>query len=162
MASITDCVVEGLKYPFSDIKKILGFGVLFALMSALSTYIGFKLLDIFRLSVHAVENANTTLKDLFDSVDKILLNFYIDIEELNRQVNIIDEIKKDSIYGVLKNLYELKNFEVKFEGKDFLKTDDLKEEIELENKEKKSLITDKMGGKYKGFFPTEQIKELSI
>lgn len=61
MASITDCVVEGLKYPFSDIKKILGFGVLFALMSALSTYIGFKSLDIFRLSVHAVENANTTL-----------------------------------------------------------------------------------------------------
>ena len=61
VASITDCVVEGLKYPFSDIKKILGFGVLFALMSALSTYIGFKSLDIFRLSVHAVENANTTL-----------------------------------------------------------------------------------------------------
>lgn len=42
MASITDCVVEGLKYPFNDIKKLLGFGVLCALMSALSTFIGIK------------------------------------------------------------------------------------------------------------------------
>ncbi|WP_296802960.1 DUF4013 domain-containing protein [uncultured Methanobrevibacter sp.] len=64
MASITDCVVEGLKYPFGDIKKLLGFGVLFALMSALSTYIGIKSFDIFRMSVHTVENANTTLSHL--------------------------------------------------------------------------------------------------
>lgn len=42
MASITDCIVEGLKYPFNDIKKLLGFGVLCALMSALSTFIGIK------------------------------------------------------------------------------------------------------------------------
>lgn len=42
MVSITDCVVEGLKYPFNDIKKLLGFGVLCALMSALSAFIGIK------------------------------------------------------------------------------------------------------------------------
>ena len=42
MVSITDCVVEGLKYPFNDVKKLLGFGVLCALMSALSTFIGIK------------------------------------------------------------------------------------------------------------------------
>ena len=60
MASITDCVVEGLKYPFNDIKKFLGFGVLFALLSALSTYIGIKSFDIFRTSVHIAEKPNTT------------------------------------------------------------------------------------------------------
>ncbi|WP_405267233.1 DUF4013 domain-containing protein [Methanobrevibacter sp.] len=64
MASITDCVVEGLKYPFNDIKKLLGFGVLFALISALSTYIGVKSFGIFRATVHIVENTNMTASQL--------------------------------------------------------------------------------------------------
>lgn len=64
MASITDCVVEGLKYPFNDIKKLLGFGVLFALISGLSTYIGLKTFDIFRASVHIVEKTNGTMTNL--------------------------------------------------------------------------------------------------
>lgn len=64
MASITDCVSEGLKYPFSDVKKVLGFGVLFALISALSTYIGVKSFDIFRTTVHIVENTNLTVSQL--------------------------------------------------------------------------------------------------
>ena len=50
MASITDCVVEGLKYPFNDIKKLLGFGVLFAVISALSTFISIKSFEIFRMT----------------------------------------------------------------------------------------------------------------
>ena len=64
MASITDCVVEGLKYPFNDIKKLLGFGVLFALISALSTFISVKSFDIFRTSIHLLENTNTTASQL--------------------------------------------------------------------------------------------------
>lgn len=64
MASITDCVVEGLKYPFKDIKKLLGLGGLFALISAISVFISFKSLDIFRLTVHIVEKTNTTLSHL--------------------------------------------------------------------------------------------------
>ena len=64
MASITDCVVEGLKYPFNDIKKLLGFGVLFALISALSTYMSFRSLEIFRATVHMVEMTNTTASQL--------------------------------------------------------------------------------------------------
>ena len=64
MASITDCVVEGLKYPFNDIKKLLGFGVLFALISALSTFISVKSFDIFRTSVHILENTNITASQL--------------------------------------------------------------------------------------------------
>lgn len=64
MASITDCVVEGLKYPFKDIKKLLGLGGLFALISAISVFISFKSLDVFRLTVHLVEKTNTTLSHL--------------------------------------------------------------------------------------------------
>lgn len=64
MASITDCVVEGLKYPFTNIKKILGIGVLFALVSALSTVIGIKSFDIFRMSIHLVENTNSTVSQI--------------------------------------------------------------------------------------------------
>ena len=64
MASITDCVVEGLKYPFNDIKKLLGFGVLFALISALSTFIGVKSFDIFRSTVHIAEMTNGTVSQI--------------------------------------------------------------------------------------------------
>lgn len=64
MASITDCVVEGLKYPFTNIKKLLGIGVLFALLSVLSTVIGIKSFDIFRMSIHLVENTNSTVSQI--------------------------------------------------------------------------------------------------
>ena len=64
MASITDCVVEGLKYPFNDIKKLLGIGVVFAVVSALSTFIGIKSFKIFRLSIHLVENTNSTVSHI--------------------------------------------------------------------------------------------------
>ena len=64
MASITDCVVEGLKYPFSDPKRLLGVGVLFALLSALSTFISVKSFDIFRTSIHLAESANSTVSQI--------------------------------------------------------------------------------------------------
>lgn len=64
MASITDCVVEGLKYPFNDIKKLLGFGVLFALISALSTFLSIKSFELFRMSIHIVENTNSTISHI--------------------------------------------------------------------------------------------------
>ena len=58
MASITDCVVEGLKYPFNDIKKLLGLGVLFALISALSTFISTQSFEVSTITMNFVENAN--------------------------------------------------------------------------------------------------------
>ncbi|MBR1610328.1 MAG: DUF4013 domain-containing protein [Methanobrevibacter sp.] len=64
MASITDCVVEGLKYPFNDIKKLLGLGGLFAVISAISVFISVKSFDIFRDTVHIVENTNITASQL--------------------------------------------------------------------------------------------------
>ena len=64
MASITDCVKEGLKYPFNDIKKLLGFGGLFAVISAISVFISVKSFDIFRNTVHIVEKTNSTVSHL--------------------------------------------------------------------------------------------------
>lgn len=64
MASITDCVKEGLKYPFNDIKKLLGFGGLFALISAISVFMSVKSFDIFRNTVHIVEKTNSTVSHL--------------------------------------------------------------------------------------------------
>lgn len=48
MASITDCIVEGLKYPFNDVKKLLAFGVLFAILNILGIIRGVKSIDVFR------------------------------------------------------------------------------------------------------------------
>ena len=64
MASITDCVVEGLKYPFNDLKKLLGFGGLFAVISVLSVLISAKSLDIFRLTELAVETTEINVSQL--------------------------------------------------------------------------------------------------
>ena len=64
MASITDCVVEGLKYPFNDIKKLLACGVLFALTGALSAFISIKSLDIFRVLMQIIENNNSTVPQI--------------------------------------------------------------------------------------------------
>ena len=49
MASMTDLVSEGLKYPFNDVKKLLGFGVLFALLNIVSFGITEKSVDIVRV-----------------------------------------------------------------------------------------------------------------
>ena len=65
MASITDCVVEGLKYPFNDIKKLLGLGVLFALISAISVFMSVKSFDMFRYTIHMAEKTNITSSHLF-------------------------------------------------------------------------------------------------
>ena len=64
MASITDCVVEGLKYPFNDIKKLLGCGVLFAIISALSVFMSVKSFEVFRTTIHMVENTNSSVSQI--------------------------------------------------------------------------------------------------
>ena len=99
MASITDCVVEGLKYPFNDIKKLLGLGVLFALISALSTYISVKSFDIFRAAVHLAENANVGVShlsfsqlptgDIYLVAGLCILAFIVSLFILGYQYNII-------------------------------------------------------------------------
>ena len=99
MASITDCVVEGLKYPFNDPKKLLGFGVFCALISALSTYMGFKSLDIFRATVLIVENTNTTVShipfsqlpagDIYLVAALAIISFIIALFIMGYQYNVV-------------------------------------------------------------------------
>ena len=99
MASITDCVVEGLKYPFNDIKKLLGFGALFALISALSTYTSFKSFEIFRMSIHLVENTNHSISqipfsqlptgDIYLLAGLAILSFIVTLFILGYQYDIV-------------------------------------------------------------------------
>ena len=64
MASITDCVVEGLKYPFSDIKKLLGFGVLFVIFELCTMAFTIKTVDVTRIAIRTIENTNATASTL--------------------------------------------------------------------------------------------------
>lgn len=99
MASITDCVVEGLKYPFNDIKKLLGCGVLFALMSAISVFIGAKSFDIFRTTIHIVENTTGSLShvpfsqlpagDIYLVAGLAIVGFIISLFIFGYQYNIV-------------------------------------------------------------------------
>ena len=99
MASITDCVVEGLKYPFNDLKKLLGCGVLFALVSAISVFIGAKSFEIFRTTIHMVENTTGTLShipfsqlpagDINFVAGLAIIGFIISIFILGYQYNIV-------------------------------------------------------------------------
>ncbi|MBQ6511617.1 DUF4013 domain-containing protein [Methanobrevibacter sp.] len=99
MASITDCVVEGLKYPFNDIKKLLGCGVLFALMSAISVFIGAKSFDIFRTTIHIVENTTGSLSqvpfsqlpagDIYLVAGLAIIGFIISLFIFGYQYNIV-------------------------------------------------------------------------
>jgi hypothetical protein len=57
MASITDCISEGLRYPFNDLKKILSFGLLFAIINMIAFGILEKSIDVFRL--FSAANGNT-------------------------------------------------------------------------------------------------------
>lgn len=61
MASITDCVTEGLKYPFKDIKKVICLGVFFAVINLLSVARGVTSLDIVR-SIAKTDGANVISK----------------------------------------------------------------------------------------------------
>ena len=64
MASITDCVSEGLKYPFNDVKKLLSFGALFAVLNLLSVFISTKNMDIVRVITREIGQSNSTALSL--------------------------------------------------------------------------------------------------
>ena len=68
MASITDCVVEGLKYSFNDIKKLLGLGVLFAIINLLSMFFAMNTFDMYRVVIHVLENTTVPLSSLNMSI----------------------------------------------------------------------------------------------
>ena len=68
MASITDCVVEGLKYPFNDVKKLLGLGVLFAIINLLSMFFAMNTFDMYRVVIHTIENTYAPISSLNMSI----------------------------------------------------------------------------------------------
>ena len=68
MASITDCVVEGLKYPFNDVKKLLGLGVLFAIINLLSMFFAMNTFDMYRVVIHTIENTTVPISSLNMSI----------------------------------------------------------------------------------------------
>ena len=99
MASITDCVVEGLKYPFNDIKKLLGLGGLFALMSVLSLGFSLKSFDIFRASVDIIESTGSHLTslqfsqlpagDIYTAVALAVVSFIVALFIMGYQYDIV-------------------------------------------------------------------------
>jgi len=64
MASITDCVVEGLKYPFNDIKKLLGVGILFVIIDLLSIVFTIKTVYVTKMIIGTLEKTNATAFNL--------------------------------------------------------------------------------------------------
>ncbi|MBQ6099964.1 DUF4013 domain-containing protein [Methanobrevibacter sp.] len=99
MASITDHVKEGLKYPFNDIKKLLGLGGLFALISAISVFMSVKSFEIFRFGIHMVENTNGNVShipfsqlptgDIYLVVALAIVSFIISLFIFGYQYNIV-------------------------------------------------------------------------
>lgn len=99
MASITDCVVEGLKYPFNDIKKLLGFGVFFAVFELLSIVFTMNTVDMFRIITDTLEKTNVTASDLkfamlpesnvYMAIGIIIVGFIVALFIMGYQYNVI-------------------------------------------------------------------------
>lgn len=112
MASITDCVVDGLKYPFNDIKKVLSFGILFSILNVISLFISFKSLDLYRATLRILEKSNSgvlSLKfsqlpsgDVYTIIILAVISFIISLFILGYQYDIIKFSieKKESLPGL--------------------------------------------------------------
>ena len=99
MASITDCVVEGLKYPFNDIKKLLGFGILFVIFDLITTAFTIKTVDVTRMIIHTLEKTNVTSStlgyshlphwDIYLAIAMLILGFIVSLFIMGYQYKII-------------------------------------------------------------------------
>ena len=100
MASITDCVVEGLKYPFTDIKKLLGLGVLFAVFELLSMAFTIKSFDVTKAIIGTIEKTNATAStlnisqlpnmDMYLAFAILIIGFIVVLFILGYQYNVLD------------------------------------------------------------------------
>ena len=99
MASITDCVVEGLKYPFNDIKKLLGFGILFVIFDLISMAFTLKTVDVTRMIIHTLEKTNVTAStlgysqlpyaDIYLAIAMLIVGFIVSLFIMGYQYKII-------------------------------------------------------------------------
>lgn len=99
MVGMTDYVVEGLRYPFNDVKKLLGFGAIFAILNLISIAIGTKNLDIYRVIIREVKNTNTSIlsikftqlpaNDIYLVLGLAIVSFIIVLFIMGYQYNIV-------------------------------------------------------------------------
>ena len=99
MASITDCVVEGLKYHFNDIKKLLGFGILFVIFDLITMAFTIKTVDVTRMIIHTLEKTNVTSStlgyshlphwDIYLAIAMLIVGFIVSLFIMGYQYKII-------------------------------------------------------------------------
>ena len=111
MASITDCVVEGLKYPFNDIKKLLGLGILFVIFDLISMCFTLKTVDVTRMIVDTLEKTNATAStlsysqlpngDIYLAIAILIVGFLVALFIMGYQYNVISFSinRKDDLPG---------------------------------------------------------------
>lgn len=118
MASITDCVVDGLKYPFNDVKKLLGFGIIISILNVVSLFLSFKLLDSYRITLRILENSNGNampinfsqlhLGDVYSIIILTFISFIITLLILGYQYDIVKfSIEKKESLPKLNNILNI-------------------------------------------------------
>ena len=96
MASITDCVVEGLKYPFNDIKKTLIIGVLFSILNLISLAIGVRTFNLYRTSIKIADGGIFSLQfsqlpvsDIYIMIALAVISIIISLFIMGYRYNVV-------------------------------------------------------------------------
>lgn len=91
MASITDCIAEGLKYPLGDIKKLLTLGVLLALINLISLETEVRSFDIFTMfeKVSQFSLQSVPANDVYILIFLAVISFIISLFVMGYQYDVI-------------------------------------------------------------------------
>lgn len=103
MVSITDCVVEGLKYPFNDIKKLLSFGALFVVINVI-TIAMFQLFANFIVKINRLGFNHVTRH-----ISKLPMNDFFILVGLAVVAFVISLFIMGYLYDVMKFSIDRKN-----------------------------------------------------
>lgn len=106
LASITDTVVDGLKYPLNDVKKLLCFGSLFTLINIIVFAILEKSINVFRVFAKMPENlafkfSHMPNNDIYIIAGLIIINLIILLIIMGYKYNVIELAinKKEDLPG---------------------------------------------------------------
>ncbi|WP_458454442.1 DUF4013 domain-containing protein [Methanobrevibacter sp.] len=95
MASITDCVVEALKYPFNDVKKVMVFGALFAVSNLISiamanvSFNDFKIIANSPADLLSVKVAQVPATDIYLIAAFAIVSFLIYLLVMGYQYKVV-------------------------------------------------------------------------
>lgn len=95
MASITDHIVEGLKYPFNDVKRLLCFGVLFAflnimyLVNSVISVNNFKIIANSPAEAFTLKVAQLPANDMYLLIAFAVISFIIMLFVMGYQYKIV-------------------------------------------------------------------------